>query len=122
MASQGFGVRQTISAALLFTVVLFFLPALTVRSDPAGQSPEAGGLPNGEAVLPIERTPSAVSTGGRDKGRAVRLLTREGEVLDLTMAEYLWAAADCAGTREVTRSATSEVIINFSIIVPRRIP
>ncbi|MDE6898829.1 MAG: hypothetical protein K2P16_06175, partial [Lawsonibacter sp.] len=66
MASQGFGVRQTISAALLFTVVLFFLPALTVRSDPAGQSPEAGGLPNGEAVLPIERTPSAVSTGGRD--------------------------------------------------------
>ena len=93
MASQGFGVRQTISAALLFTVVLFFLPALTVRSDPAGQSPEAGGLPNGEAVLPIERTPSAVSTGERDKGRAVRLLTREGEVLDLTMAEYPWGVA-----------------------------
>ena len=39
---------------------------------------------------------------GRDKGRTVRLLTKEGEVLELTMAEYLWGvvAAEMPATFE----------------------
>ena len=88
----GGGIRQTVSAALLFTLVLFFLPALAVRGEPVYRGGEPGGLSGGEGegVLSADRLPPAVPAGTRDKGRAVRLLTREGPVVELTMEEYLW--------------------------------
>ena len=82
--------RQIISTALILTVVLFFLPALVVHGEPAYQRGDAVELPGGESTLPIDRTLSAASAGTRDKGRTVRLLTKEGEVVELTMAEYIW--------------------------------
>ena len=86
----GGGRRQIVSAALLLTVALFFLPALVVWGEPVYQRSEVGDLPGGESALPINRTPSVMTTGTRDKGRAVRLQTKEGEVVELTMEEYLW--------------------------------
>ena len=87
---SGQGVRQPENAALLLTLVLFFLPALVVRGEPVYQRTDVVELPNGESVLPLDPTPSASPAGSRDKGRVVRLQTREGEITELTMAEYLW--------------------------------
>ena len=86
----GSGVRQIVSAALILTVVLFCLPALAVRGEPVYRRGGADDLPSGESVLPIDRTPTVTAAGVRDKGRAVRLLTKEGGVVELTMADYLW--------------------------------
>lgn len=86
---RGGGGRQIVSAALLLTVVLFFLPALVVRGEPVYRRDGVAELPNGESGLPIAPAPAPAGEG-RDKGRTVRLLTKEGEVLELTMAEYLW--------------------------------
>ena len=86
----GGGARQIVSAALLLTVVLLFLPALVVRGEPVYRRDSVGDLSGGESALPIDRAPAAVLAGVRDKGRAVRLLTREGGVVELTMANYLW--------------------------------
>lgn len=86
----GGGARQIVSAALLLTVALFFLPALVVRGEPVylrGGEPDLSG---GESALPPDRTPAAVPVGVRDRGRAVRLLTKDGGVVELTMADYLW--------------------------------
>lgn len=82
------GIRQTVSAALVLAAAVFFLPALVVHKEPVYQRPEAAE--DGQAVLPIDRAPSAVSAGKRDKGRTVRLLTKEGENIELSMADYLW--------------------------------
>ena len=87
---SGQGVRQPVNAALLLTLVMFFLPALVVRGEPVYQRTDVVELPNGESVLPLDPTPSASPAGSRDKGRVVRLQTREGEITELTMAEYLW--------------------------------
>ena len=84
------GARQIVSAALLFTLILFFLPALAVRGEPVYRRAETEAPSGGEASLPIGRAPAAGTAGVRDRGRAVRLLTKEGELVDLTMAEYLW--------------------------------
>ena len=86
----GSGARQIVSAALLLTAALFFLPALVVRGEPVYRRGGVTELPGGESSLPIDRAPAAVTAGVRDRGRAVRLLTREGDVVDLTMADYLW--------------------------------
>ena len=86
----GGGMRRVVSAALILTGILFFLPVLVVRGEPVCRRDGVAELPGGESALPIDRAPAVPSAGGRDKGRAVRLLTREGEVLELTMAEYLW--------------------------------
>lgn len=86
----GGGARHIVSAALLLTVALFFLPALAVRGEPVYRRDGVADLPGGESVLPIDRAPTAVPSGVRDKGRAVRLLTKDGGVAELTMAEYLW--------------------------------
>ena len=48
----GRGGRQVVSAALVLTAALFFLPALMVGGEPVYQRPETGELPGGEAVLP----------------------------------------------------------------------
>ena len=92
MANRGLAleVRRVISTALLLTAVLFFLPALVIRGEPVHQPGDTVELPNGEAALPIDRSPSARSAGPRDRGRTVRLLTREGDIQEMTMADYLW--------------------------------
>ena len=84
------GTRQVVSTALILTVVLFFLPALAVRGEPVYRRAEAAELPNGESGALTDRGQDALPSGARDKGRTVRLLTREGEVVEMTMAEYLW--------------------------------
>lgn len=84
------GIRQVVGAALILTVVLFFLPALIVRGEPAYQREDVADLPGGESVLPVDPGAAAVPTGARDKGRAVRLQTKEGGVVELAMADYLW--------------------------------
>ena len=84
------GTRQLVSAALLLAVVLFFLPVLAVRGEPAYRREDVADLPGGEGPLPEGASSSAVRAGPRDRGRTVRLLTKEGEVRELTMADYLW--------------------------------
>ena len=86
----GRGGRQVVSAALVLTAALFFLPALMVGGEPVYQRPETGELPGGEAVLPLDPAQGAVTAARRDRGRAVRLQTKEGEIVELTMDEYLW--------------------------------
>jgi len=98
----GLGARQVVSAALILTVILFFLPALVVRGEPVYQRGDTVELPDGESALPIDRAPSASTAGTRDRGRVVRLLTREGDVVELSMAEYIWGvvAAEMPATFE----------------------
>ena len=84
------GGRQIVSAALILAAALFMLPALLVRGEPVYQRTDPVDLPNGESARPEDQVQSAAPAGGRDKGRAVRLLTKEGEVLELSMDEYLW--------------------------------
>ncbi len=82
------GARRRISTALILTVILFFLPVLAIRGEPVYHRPDTGELSGGDGVLPIP--PSAAPTGGRDRGKAVRLQTKEGEIVELTMDAYLW--------------------------------
>lgn len=84
------GTRFVVSVALILSVVLFILPVLVIRGEPVYQRTDVAALPNGESVPSAEPTQNVTPAGGRDKGRAVRLLTKEGELVELTMAEYLW--------------------------------
>ena len=79
------GTRQVTAAALVLTAVLFFLPAAVVAGEPLYQG--TGGT-EGEATLPIDRATQTQSP--KDKGRAVRLLQKDGTIQELTMADYLW--------------------------------
>ena len=79
------GTRQVTAAALVLTAVLFFLPAAVVAGEPLYQG--IGGTEE-EATLPIGRVTQTQSA--RDKGRAVRLLQKDGTIQELTMADYLW--------------------------------
>ncbi len=83
----GPGLRAVVTVALLLAAALFFLPLLTLNGQPLYQREETD-TELGEATLPIDRT--ITTSSARDKGRAVRLKTDEGEVVELTMAEYLW--------------------------------
>lgn len=83
------GTGRVVSTALLLTVVLFILPVLLVRGEPVYRRAEKDGPPAGEGAPPLEGL-SAAPTAARDKGRTVRLLTKEGGIVELTMAEYLW--------------------------------
>ena len=68
------GGRQIVSAALILAAALFMLPALLVRGEPVYQRTDPVDLPNGESARPEDQVQSAAPAGGRDKGRAVRLL------------------------------------------------
>lgn len=83
----GPGLRPVVTVALLLTAILFFLPLLA-RSGPPLYQRETTGTETGEATLPIDRAITTASA--RDKGRAVRLKMDGGQVVELTMAEYLW--------------------------------
>ncbi len=80
------GAGQTVAWALVLTVALFFLPAVTVGGNGIYKSPGAEEEP--EATLPIDRL--AVTTGAKDRGKAVRLQMEDGSVQEMTMADYLW--------------------------------
>ena len=82
------GARQAVSAALLLTAALFLLPALVIRGDPVYQRAEDSIPPAGESAS--SGSQPASPTGARDRGRTVRLLTKEGNTLELTMSDYLW--------------------------------
>ena len=82
------GGRQIVSAALVMAIGLFVLPALALGGEPLYQRAGGEALSGEEATLPIDRAVTAVNP--KDKGRTVRLKTTEGEVVELTMAEYLW--------------------------------
>ena len=85
-ARRSRGARQTVTAALALTVILFFLPLLAVRGDPLYQRGD-GAQPS----LPEETTPQVQETSSaRDRGRIVRLKTDDGQVEELTMEAYLW--------------------------------
>ena len=86
----GDGRRQAVSAALILTGILFFLPALVIQGEPVYQREDFSLLPNGETVPFFSSSQPDTATGGRDKGRTVRLLTKEGAVEELTMEQYLW--------------------------------
>lgn len=82
------GDKHIASAAIALALALFCLPALTM-GQPLYTATQPDDLASEQgASLPIHRT--ATLTASRDKGRAVRLLQRDGTVVKLTMAEYLW--------------------------------
>ena len=113
------GGRRVVSAALILTVALFFLPALMVRGEPVYQREEMAELPGGESALPIDRAPSAAPAGEKDRGRTVRLLTKEGEVTELTMSEYIWgvvAAAMPASFEEEALKAQACAARTYTVI------
>lgn len=80
------GARRVVSAALTMALGLFFLPVLALGNEPLYQP--AGGQTPEPATLPIDR--AVTVSNPRDKGRAVRLKTADGEVVELSMADYLW--------------------------------
>jgi len=97
----GPGARQTVAAALLCVLALFFLPLLLLREDPLyAREEEAPAAGEPEAGLPIDR--AVQSAGTRDRGRAVRLKQADGSVEELSMSEYLWGvvAAEMPATFE----------------------
>ena len=80
-------VRPAVTIALALTAVLFFLPLLFLSGTPL--TPQGGTeAPEEEATLPIDR--AVTTSAARDKGRAVRLKTDDGQVVEMTMADYLW--------------------------------
>ena len=83
----GPGLRPVVTVALLLTAILFFLPLLALNGPPLYQR-ETTDTETDEATLPIDRAITTASA--RDKGRAVRLKMDDGQVAELTMAEYLW--------------------------------
>ena len=78
------GTRQVVAAALVLVTVVFFLPAAAIPGQSLGESGEEEPL--GE--LPLDR--AAQTMASKDKGRAVRLLEKDGTVTETTMDEYLW--------------------------------
>lgn len=79
--------KRVIATAAALLLVIFLLPILLVER-PQGE-------PSGTAVLPA--TPSAVPTpeaaaeDGKDAQTLVRVLMEDGQVVEQTMADYLWS-------------------------------
>ena len=86
----GRGGRQIVSVALVLTAVLFTLPALVVRNEPVYQRTETENPPAETQTPPVASSSPATPTAHRDKGRAVRLQTKDGAIVELTMSDYLW--------------------------------
>jgi len=94
------GLRRVAAASLGAAMVLFFLPAALLPGPPLYQ--RTAEPPHVEtAVSPVPRQ-EAVPLPGKDRGRAVRLKTGEGTVVELTMDAYLWGvvAAEMPATFE----------------------
>ena len=81
-------VQQTVALALVLAVGMFFLPALIIRGEPLYRSGDRGeSAVSGDSSSQGELLPTAAA---RDRGRAVRLQMEDGQVVELTMADYLW--------------------------------
>ena len=83
----GSGVRPVITVSLLLAAVLFFLPAFLAGNQSVYQREETQATQD-TATLPIDR--AITTAAARDKGRPVRLKTDDGQVVELTMDEYLF--------------------------------
>ena len=80
--------KRVILTALLLLLILFILPVLLVSrpEDAAGDEPPA--------LLPATPAPAAGGTAepeNPDSAATVRVLTAEGAVEEMTMADYLWS-------------------------------
>ena len=82
----GRGTRRAVAAALLLVIGLFFLPLLIPRGEPlyAPGDPDSSAAPSDSSAQPLP------TSGAKDRGRAVRLQTGDGQVVELAMADYLW--------------------------------
>ncbi len=75
------GMGQTVIIGVLLAIGIFLLPGAVVEQLDAG---------GGENIFQPIHPSAAQTVGGRDQGRAVRLLRQDGRVEELTMEEYLW--------------------------------
>ena len=85
----GRGTRRAVAVALLLVIGLFFLPLLIPRGEPlyAPGDPDSSAAPSDSSDSSAQPLPTS---GAKDRGRAVRLQTGDGQVVELTMADYLW--------------------------------
>ncbi|MCC8121563.1 MAG: SpoIID/LytB domain-containing protein, partial [Oscillospiraceae bacterium] len=76
--------KKTAAAALLLVLLLFLLPVLRLRA-PA----EQGDIP----VLPATPTPAAAggTEAAQDSQTTVQVLLEDGQVEQMTLADYLWS-------------------------------
>ena len=80
--------RQAAAAGTVLALFLTLLPAALLRGDPLWKgNPDP---PAGEADRLDSSGASTAPAEARDRGRAVRLLKKTGETVELTMDEYLW--------------------------------
>jgi len=76
--------RRVIFLSWATLLAAFVLAVWLVEPEPA-----AAGEEQPEATLPIDREIQV--QGARDRGRAVRLLLKDGTVTQTNMADYLWS-------------------------------
>lgn len=77
------GDRRAVGMALLLSLLLFLLPLLAAKKSTPGTGPVEGHpAPLGQQDVPAQ--------AARDRGRPVRLLQKDGEVVEMTMEDYLW--------------------------------
>lgn len=78
--------KRVIAAAAGLVLILFLLPVLLV-DGPSGTGTEETPL-----VLPATPTPAGVRDGAeQDAQTTVRVATEGGEVVEMTMEDYLWS-------------------------------
>lgn len=92
--------KRVIAAAVVLLLVLFLLPVLIVER-PAGSSAEETPM-----ILPATPTPAGTAepmVSGKDGQTPVRVLLEDGQVTEMTMADYLWSvvAAEMPASFEV---------------------
>ena len=77
----GRGTRRAVAVALLLVIGLFFLPLLIPRGEPlyAPGDPDSSAAPSDSSAQPLP------TSGAKDRGRAVRLQTGDGQVLLLVV-------------------------------------
>lgn len=82
---DGPGLRQVAAAGMTMAAAVCLMPALVLGGGPAYSAEPA---PQSEAVLPLKQ--AARTAGTKDRGRAVRLKLKDGTVVQMTAADYLW--------------------------------
>ena len=82
---DGPGLRQVAAAGVTMAAAVCLMPALVLGGGPAYSAEPA---PQSEAVLPLKQ--AARTAGTKDRGRAVRLKLKDGTVVQMTAADYLW--------------------------------
>jgi stage II sporulation protein D len=76
--------KRVIATAVVLLLFLFILPLLLM------EGPSSDG--EGEvAVLPASPSPASVAQGERDSASTVRVAMEDGQVEEMTLADYLWS-------------------------------